>query len=98
MRVLQPGGLLLTLDRIAVDAPGLYGCYQALWARMDRLSGSQVYAHEGMTPADHKRIKQERGDIPLGLRLHLKLLAEVGFEAACLDLATNCALIAARKV
>lgn len=34
---LVDGGLFLNLDRIRVDAPGLYGCYRSVWRRLEEL-------------------------------------------------------------
>lgn len=95
--LLETGGLFLLLDRIGVDKSTLFNCYQNLWKRQDRLSGSQVSSSEGQDFADHQRIVRERGDLPMGLERHLQLLRQAGFEAACLHLQTNRALIAARK-
>ena len=36
-RVLEPGGLFLLLDRMAVDTPSLFGAYGSLWDRMERV-------------------------------------------------------------
>ncbi|MBL8118268.1 MAG: class I SAM-dependent methyltransferase [Anaerolineae bacterium] len=94
---LEPGGLFLLLDRIAVEKAGLYDCYQHLWARQDRLHDSHVAVNEGATFSDHQRIVAERGDLPLILERHLQLLTAAGFEAACLNLQTNRALVAGRK-
>lgn len=94
---LQSGGLFLLLDRIAVEQSGLYSVYQSLWARQDAVYDSQVHVWEGETFADHQRIVAERGDIPMGLERHLQLLKQVGFEAACLHLQTNRALLVGRK-
>jgi SAM-dependent methyltransferase len=94
---LQAGGLFLLLDRIAVEQGNLYSVYQSLWARQDTLNQSQVHDAEGMTFAEHQRIVAERGDLPIGLESHLTLLKQAGFEAACLHLQTNRALLVGRK-
>jgi tRNA (cmo5U34)-methyltransferase len=96
-KTLEVGGLFLLLDRIAVEQGSLYSVYQSLWARQDRLYQSQVHSAEGATFADHQRIVAERGDLPIGLERHLELLKRVGFEAACLHLQTNRALLVGRK-
>lgn len=94
---LQPNGLFLLLDRIAVDKPALFDVYQSLWQRQDRILNSDVAAAEGTTFDDHTRIVRERGDLLMNLERHLQLLNETGFDAACLHLQTNRALFAARK-
>ncbi len=96
-QTLEPGGYFLLLDRIAVSQPALFACYQALWGWQDRQYGSKVVQAEGASFADHERIVRDRGDQPLGLEQLLTLMRETGFEAACLHLQTNRALLAARK-
>lgn len=94
---LEAGGMFLLLDRIAVEQGGLYSVYQSLWKRQDDLYQSQVRGWEGATFADHQRIVAGRGDLPMGLERHLDLLKQAGFEAACLNLQTNRALLVGRK-
>jgi tRNA (cmo5U34)-methyltransferase len=95
--MLEPGGWLLLLDRMALDDEILYPAYQALWSRLDALTESVVHRHEGTTYAEHVRIEQERGDIPLTVGRHLELLREAGFAASAVDVQTNRALLVARK-
>ena len=95
-RVLADGGLFLLLDRIAVDTPGLYGGYRAMWDRLNRLHGASM--SEGDTFQEHIDKVRTRGDLPVSLKQHLAWLREIGFEAACLHLHGNRALFAARKV
>jgi ubiquinone/menaquinone biosynthesis C-methylase UbiE len=96
-KLLVPGGWVLLLDRMALDDATLYAVYQALWSRLDALTGSIVHRHEGSTYADHVRIEQERGDIPLTVGRHLELLRQAGFAASAVDVQTNRALLVARK-
>jgi tRNA (cmo5U34)-methyltransferase len=97
-RILEPGGLFLLVDRMRVESPGLWPVIQSVWARQDRLYESAVKDHEGATFADHERVVREHGDLPMGVEQHLIWLREAGFEAACLHLHGNRALIAGRKV
>ncbi len=94
---LEAGGLFILLDRIAVEQKRLFSVYQSLWARQDALYDSKVHDWEGTIFADHQRIVAERGDQPMGLKRHLQLLKKAGFEAACVHLQTNRALIVGRK-
>lgn len=94
---LEAGGLFLLLDRIALDQGGLFDVYQSLWARQDRVYQSQVHNAEGTTFAEHQAVVAGRGDLPTSLERHLELLKQVGFEAACLHLQTNRALLVGRK-
>lgn len=95
---LETGGLFLLVDRIKVNTPGLWDVYQSVWGRIDRLSGSAMRTEEGETFAEHERLVPERGDLPVSLDDHLRWLRETGFEAACLHVHANRALIAARKI
>jgi ubiquinone/menaquinone biosynthesis C-methylase UbiE len=97
-RVLEPGGLFLLLDRMRVETPGLWTVIQSVWARQDRVYGSTVKDHEGATFAEHEQRVRGRGDLPVGLEQHLIWLRGSGFEAACLHLHANRALIAGRKL
>ncbi len=92
---LEAGGLFLLLDRIAVEPPGLFPCYQAMWDRLGRLHGTEL--GEGRTHAEHLDILANQGDMPAGLEAHLNWFRDTGFEAACLHLDANRALIAGRK-
>ncbi len=94
---LDAGGLFLLLDRIAVVQGGLYDVYRSLWARQDALHQSKVHGAEGATFAEHQAVVAGRGDLPLGLERHLELLKQAGFEAACMHLQTNRALLVGRR-
>lgn len=93
---LESGGLFLLLDRIAIDTPALFDTYKSLWKRLDRIHRAQM--GEGATFEEHIESVRVRGDLPTNLEQHLRWLREVGFEAACLHLHGNRALLAARKV
>ena len=92
---LEPGGLFLLLDRIAISTPGLFRSYTALWERLRRIHNSSP--HEGETYQEHTRSVKKRGDLPITLEQHLQWLRDTGFEVACLHLHGNRALFAARK-
>jgi hypothetical protein len=76
----------------------MWPVYRSLWARLDRVHGSQLAAGEGATFADHERIVSERGDLPVTPEEHVAWLRAAGFEAAILYLHAPRAVIAARKV
>lgn len=95
--VLQPGGVFLLLDRIRVETDGLWKVMQQVWERQDHKYDADVVRKEGESFSDHERIVRERGDFPVLLDEHLKWLREAGFEAACLHLHGNRALIVGRK-
>lgn len=92
---LQPGGLFLLLDRIAIDTPALFGLYKGLWDRLDRVHSGHL--REGATLDEHRERIAERGDVPITLEQHLDWLREARFEAACLHLHGIRALFGARK-
>ncbi|QDV35523.1 class I SAM-dependent methyltransferase [Tautonia plasticadhaerens] len=92
---LMPGGLFLLLDRIAVEPPGLFPSYRALWERLGRVHGTALA--EGRTYAEHLDVLADQGDRPADLEGHLAWFRGAGFEAACLHLHANRALIVGRK-
>lgn len=94
-KTLEPGGIFLLLDRIAVDTPGLFSAYRSVWNRLNRVHGANM--REGDTFEEHTRKVAARGDLPASLEQHLAWLREAGFEAACLHLHANRALFAAHK-
>jgi tRNA (cmo5U34)-methyltransferase len=95
--ILEPDGVFVLVDRIKVDTPHLFDLYQGVWQRMSQLSSSEGLI-EGATYEEHHQQVNARGDFPSSLDDHLMWLREAGFEAACLHLHGNRALIAARKV
>lgn len=95
--ILMPGGLFLLLDRIRIETTNLWSLFHTIWHRQDSLYGSVVANHEGTTFKEHERIVRDRGDFPVLLDEHLNWLRETGFEAACLHLHGNRALIAGIK-
>jgi tRNA (cmo5U34)-methyltransferase len=94
-RTLEPGGLFLLLDRIKVDTPGLFSCYDSVWKRLERVHNANM--REGESFEQHEHIVNARGDLPISLERHLEWLREAGFEVACLHLHGNRALFAGRK-
>jgi SAM-dependent methyltransferase len=96
-KVLAPGGLFLLMDRIAIDTPGLFDVYKALWSCLARVHGGDVDLHEGADLEEHRQIVSTRGDQPATLQQHLDWLRDIGFEVALVHLHANRALFAARK-
>lgn len=96
-RLLEPGGLFLLLDRLKVDKAGLWPVYRSVWARLDREYGATIQTHEGASFEEHTRSLQEDGDLPVDLETHLRWFSDAGFEAACLHLHGNRALIVGHK-
>ena len=94
-QTLEPGGIFLLLDRIAVETPGLFSAYSSMWHRLNSVHGASI--REGDTFEDHTRKVATRGDLPASLEQHLVWLRDAGFETACLHLHANRALFAARK-
>jgi len=94
---LKPGGLFLLLDRMKVDTSKLWSVFQSVWSRQDRIYSTTALNHEGKDFADHEQIVRERGDLPVNQASHLTWMRDAGFEAACLHLHGNRALIAGRK-
>lgn len=93
--VLQDKGLILILDRIAVNTPGLFSVYQSMWKRLERIHGAPIKA--GDTYEEHVKMTTGKGDSPISIEEHLIMLREAGFEPACLHAHAHRALIGARK-
>jgi ubiquinone/menaquinone biosynthesis C-methylase UbiE len=96
--ILQPGGLFILIDKVAIAKPALFPLYQTLWRRLDRLMHADQQAFEGQTYADHLDKLRDLGDRPVTLLEHLRWLGEAGFDAAPLHLHGNRAVIAAQKL
>lgn len=96
-QVLEPGGMFLLLDRLRVENDGVFEVMREVWLRQDDVYGSCVAPREGETFDNHERIVRDRGDYPVLLDEHLAWLKGSGFQAACLHLHGNRALIAGRK-
>jgi tRNA (cmo5U34)-methyltransferase len=94
---LEPGGLFLLLDRLRVENAEVWRVMRRVWERQDRVYGSAVAAHEGESFPAHEQVVRERGDRPVLLEQHLRWLREAGFDAACLHLHGNRALVAGIK-
>lgn len=93
--ILEPNGLFLLQDRIAVTTPALWSVYQSVWGQLETQYGATI--QEGETYEEHLEVVASHGDQPASLEDHLEWLRNAGFEAACLHLHANRALIAARK-
>jgi SAM-dependent methyltransferase len=93
--ILEPKGLFLLMDRIAVSTPALWSVYASLWRLLEQQHGVNI--QEGDSYEEHAAFVKAGGDLPAPLEDHLCWLRDAGFEAACLHLHSNRALIAARK-
>ena len=96
--ILEPGGLFVLVDKVAMPKPSLFPLYQTLWRRLDRLMNADQENFEGQTYEDHLEKLRELGDRPVTLAEHLRWLGEAGFDAAPLHLHGNRSIIAAQKV
>ena len=92
---LEPQGLFLLVDRVAVAGSRLYDDYRAVWKRLGRLHGREPEA--ASTYDEHVAHLAETGDDPATLEQHLFWLRASGFDAECLHLHGNRAVIAARR-
>jgi SAM-dependent methyltransferase len=95
--LLPAGGCFLLIDRMRVEGAKVWPLVKSLWARQDRVYGSQVETPEGADFATHEVIVRERGDLPSTLHEHFAWLGTVGFEVTCLHAHANRAFIAAVK-
>jgi cyclopropane fatty-acyl-phospholipid synthase-like methyltransferase len=92
-RLLPPGGLVLLIDRIALEGDMFSDLYRATWNRLER--SSEVKS--GLSGDDFLEQLQYKDDYPATLDEHLGWLRSAGFSATCLHLHLNRALIAGVK-
>jgi len=86
--LLEPGAVLLTLDKVAVPRP-LYDLYVPL-------SPSSMLGSFPDSVDDYERRETEAGEHSPPLETYLTWLRESGFEPGVLDVDANYALVAAR--
>ena len=91
--LLPPGGVFLLNDRIALDPAPFADLYRSAWDRLERVSE----AKSNMSGDAFLRRLQHKEDYPASLEEHLTWLRQAGFEATCLHLHLNRALIAGVK-
>ena len=92
-QLLPPGGVFLLNDRIALDPGPFSDLYHSTWNRLERVSK----ARSGMSGDEFLHRLLHKEDHPASLEEHLSWLREAGFEATCLHLHLNRALIAGVK-
>jgi ubiquinone/menaquinone biosynthesis C-methylase UbiE len=73
-RVVQPGGPVVIVDRVAVPA-SLFADWATVWRRIDRAAPA--------THAEHAEQLSAGGDRPASLRDHLGWLTNAGLDAMC---------------
>jgi len=86
--LLAPGGLIVIIDRVKVDAP-LFRDWAVVWRRLDSRTPQTYVEHvEELTAA---------GDRPARLQDQLAWMEMAGLDASCFHLYGNRAVIVARK-
>src|SRR5262249_45041989 len=86
-RVLQPGGLLVIVDRVSVPEP-LFKDWVAVWRRIDP-----------ETPATYGEYEEQLrrgGDRPASLEDHLRWLQAAGMDAICVHAYGNRVVLVGR--
>jgi tRNA (cmo5U34)-methyltransferase len=91
--LLPPGGVFLLNDRIALDPGPFSDLYHSIWNRLERVSA----AKSGINGDEFLQRLQHKEDYPASLEEHLSWLRQAGFEATCLHLHLNRALIVGVK-
>jgi tRNA (cmo5U34)-methyltransferase len=86
--VVEPGGLIVVIDRVSVDEL-LFGDWVVVWRRLD--------ANTAETYAEHVEELTEAGDRPARLQDQLAWMEASGLHACCLNLYGNRAVLVARK-
>jgi tRNA (cmo5U34)-methyltransferase len=92
-KLLPPRGVFLLLDRMDVDGESFADLYRSVWNRLERVSE----ARSGLSGDDFLQKIQRKKEHPASLEEHLAWLRQAGFEATCLHLHLNRALIAGVK-
>jgi cyclopropane fatty-acyl-phospholipid synthase-like methyltransferase len=91
--LLEPGGLFLLIDRIALDTPHFADLYRAMWKHVEDGRATKG----GLSPDDFLERLQGKEDHPASLEEHLSWLRRAGLSATCLHLHLHRALIAGKK-
>ena len=91
--LLEPAGLFLLIDRIALDATHFADLYRAMWKRLEEGRESKG----GTSSDDFLERLQDKEDHPASLEEHLGWLRRAGLSATCLHLHLHRALIAGKK-
>jgi cyclopropane fatty-acyl-phospholipid synthase-like methyltransferase len=91
--ILPPHGIFLLLDRIAADSEPFSDLYRSVWNRLERVSEIK----SGLSGDDFLQRLQHKKEHPASLEEHLAWLRQAGFDATCLHLHLNRALLAAVK-
>jgi tRNA (cmo5U34)-methyltransferase len=86
--VVDPGGLVVIVDRVQVDEP-LFRDWAVVWGRLD--------AETPETYADHVDELIQAGDRPARLQDQLDWMEAAGLDACCLHLYGNRAVMVGRK-
>jgi len=91
--LLEPAGLFLLIDRMALDVTPFTDLYQAMWKRLEKGKKSK----DDTSPNDFLERLQRKEDYPASLEEHLDWLRRAGLSATCLHLHLHRALIAGKK-
>lgn len=91
--ILPPNGIFLLLDRIALDVEPFSALYRSLWDRLER----ETRVKSGLSGDDFLRRLQHKEEHPASLEEQLAWLRRAGFDATCLHLHLNRALLAGIK-
>jgi len=81
-RLTEPGGVFLVMDRVAIPEEELRPIYREMWERLERTAKAKS-GWSGDFFLDRVKTKE---DFPETVEAHLALLREAGFDAACVHL------------
>ena len=91
-RTLSPGGLLILVDRLALEDASLRPVQASMWEWLERRAAIK----SGWSAADLFRRLAGKEDHTESLEAHLAMLREAGFAAACLQLELNRTVLVGR--
>lgn len=91
--ILDTKGLFLIIDRIAIDAKAFFDTYKSTWRRLDKESLENDKNFDRYV----EKITTKK-DYPFTLEQNLDHLRRAGFEATCIHLHLDRAIIVAKKL
>lgn len=91
--LLPTGGILLNVERIAINLESFAPLYRALWDRLERISPVK----SGRSSDDYLKHTQNQSDLAT-IEQHLTWLRQAGLEATCLHVHLERATLAGIKL
>ena len=94
---LQPGGLLIIMDRIRPYPPTCFPIYKTLWNYLEEKHLTTINDGQDLDYNAHAKKLEDKGDYPLTLLENVLMLERVGFKTATIHLVGNRAIFVGLK-